>query len=74
MIIFRRPQITEPPNDYLSEPLAYVTQWNEGGDGPGSVSCTEETIELALRSGKLIVDQALWLHDHHISWQIDIER
>ena len=74
MITLRLPQTTETPDDYLFEPSEYVTQLDESDDESGSVLCIEETVGLALQNSKLIADQALWLHDHHISWQIDVER
>lgn len=74
MMTLRRPQTTETPDDYLFETSEYATQFYECDDRPASVLCSEEMVDLALQSGKIIADQALWLHDHHISWQIDVER
>jgi hypothetical protein len=74
MITLRRPYTTETPDDYLFEASEYVTQFNECDDGPASVLYSEETVDLALQSGKIIADQALWLHDHQMSWHINVER
>ncbi len=74
MITFRRLQTTEMTDDYLFETSEYATQFHECDDGPASVLCSEETVDLALQSGKLIADQALWLHDHQMSWHINVER
>jgi hypothetical protein len=72
-MIFHRSQITVHPSD--CEPGSYATQFGDGdGSEPDLSQCSEAIVTEALVSGHLTADQALWLHDHKINWQINIKR
>jgi len=75
-MIFHRPQpqITVQPEDCLpesSECSSYNTEYDQSGYEAMESSVTAA---LAKGHGHLTADQALWLHNHHISWQINVER
>lgn len=72
MISLVETPITVQPVDCFDE---YVTQFSADYQG-GSVSIaeTEKSVSLALQNDELTADQALWLHDHQRSWQINVER
>jgi hypothetical protein len=67
--------ITLQPNDFLLEHSEDVPQClEEKSTGPDSTLCTQDTIVLALQCSHLTADQALWLHQHHVNWQISVSR
>jgi hypothetical protein len=71
-MIFHRSQsqITVRPEDCLSETehSGYTTEYDQSG-----YEATEAAVIAALAEGHLTADQALWLHVHHINWQINVE-
>jgi len=68
--------ITIQPNDYLFEHnqhSEYAPQFfDEQATEPDCTLCTQDAIALALQGSHLTADQALWLHQHHVNWQINV--
>jgi hypothetical protein len=54
----------------------FSTQFGDGelGDSGDREAVTPASITDALASGHLNADQALWLHDHRVPWEISVER
>jgi hypothetical protein len=58
-----------------SEHSEYSTEYfYESSAGPDFNLCNEETVSSALQSGHLTADQALWMHQNHMNWQIVVEQ
>jgi hypothetical protein len=70
MISFRRSHITVQPEDCLSE------QSEQAEHSGYTTESMESSVIAALAQGHghLTADHALWLHEHHINWQINVER
>ncbi len=39
----------------------------------GPLQCTKEAVEMAIANRMLSPEQCIWLHTHHINWQIHVE-
>jgi hypothetical protein len=82
MSAVQRTMITVQPNDYLS---GQTEELEEAKDSPQifaendtrsdfqTTLCTEDMVASALQHGHLTADQALWLHQHQVNWQISVE-
>lgn len=43
-------------------------------DGSTPITCDENAVASDLQRGHLSGEQALWLHQQHVNWEISVER
>ncbi len=80
MSAVQKTMITVQPDDYLSGQTEELKEFenspqifDENDTEFDFTLNTEDVITSALQRGHLTADQALWLHEHQVSWQISVE-